>query len=238
MNKNNFYLYFARFCRHYVLTNDWKDILTFFDLTHSFRFLIDIKGEIDAVLAEENYECKFRYISNLKQIKDNSLDGITMFDTIKTNSGSHSHMGFINRALSKEELDNYHPVMPIYNTRIMTFTDWLGSELGLIKENDVSFVINRETFIKRISNEFSGSHPYESNDYQEKNQRKQFINSFIDKVHGMVISNYHYGYLLIQQLAEDLISAVIDYLLLDDINSGNNIFIKCKDIIEHKKELK
>lgn len=235
MNKNNFYIYFARLCRHFILTKEETDIITFLDLTHSFRCLIDISKEIDLFLKREGYICNFKYLCNLKELKKSSLDGLTIFDIISAEQGIDSNTGFIKRALSIEELDNYKPTTPKYSIRPMDFTNWLDCELASISENDITITISRSLFIKRIANKFSGSHPFESEDYTEKNPNKKLAYSYIDQFQCIQISSYNYGYVLVQKFAEELILAVIDFLLIDKTNVGYDIFLKCKEILEHKK---
>lgn len=231
MVRNNFYLYFARFCRHYCFTKEWKDILTFLDLTHSFRCLIDVKTQIDEILTEEEYKCKFKYISNLKDLKRNSTSGITAFNSFNIDQGVISNTSFTDRCLSKEELDNLTYVEPQYQNRVASFSDWLGWDCAPVKVNDEVLTINRELVIKRIANKFSASHPYESKDKTPKSENIKLKHYHIDQWQNVKIGNYNLGYLLIQKYAEELLHAVLDFLLIDSSNIGHEIFKKCKNIL-------
>lgn len=231
MNKNNLSLHFARLCRHFMATKKNNDIISFLDLAHSFRCLIDIKDYIDSLFERDAYECKFMHISNLRKLKRCSLNGILIINEIITDSGTYSHIGFSKSTITTEELDSYELIKPAYMVQVSTFADWLNREIIIGKNSGKCTPVSREKFLRRISNKFNGSHPYESKEKDEKNLDNKLINNYVDECQKITFLNYNLGYLIMQQAAEELILSILGYFLKDNRSEYYCIFNTYKDTL-------
>jgi len=233
MIKNNLSIYFARFCRHLILTKQWKDIITYLDLSHSFRCLVDVKKEIDLLLSQEGYICKFNHVVNRRKLIKNSFGGISIFNEITTESGTHPQINFINEIIEEEAIINsFQYIKTEQQMKEMTFTQWLSCEVASIKDPDKKVIpISREEFIKRIANKFGGSHPFETEFNINSDKNIELVYRYIDWMQCIQLPVIKYGYLLIEDLAEQLAMSMLDFFINDPTNRERKIFLKCKEVL-------
>jgi hypothetical protein len=233
MFNDNFNIYFARLCRHFMLSKQLSDIISFLDLSHSFRCLVDIKTKIDDAINEDGYKLKFQHINNRRKLKRNALEGITIHYMLKLEDGLCEQFGFVDKCISDEELDDFEYIQAYRQAEITGFSKWLNWEVASIKYSEGNTSVTIEETIRRISNKFSGSHPYETEHNEDSDLNCELKNRLIDRIHMMQINRTHLGYLIIQSFAEELLLAIIDYLLENKSNPYNDMFIKCKRMMEN-----
>ena len=229
---DNFCLYYKRFCRHLIDVKTIHDKVSYFDLVHSFRCLVDVKGKLDEIFQRSNYVCTFNRIANRKQFKRSAFDGISTPEIIETGNMTILGIGYSDRIISDEELDKVQYIETKIEPKKSTVSDWFGWEFALVKDEDnnkVSVLI--ENLIRRISNKYGGSHPSETTHNEQENEEDntiKYVFPYIDKLQSMKCPDIEYGYLLVEHFAEIFASVTIDFFMQqyedDEIR-------KCKELI-------
>ncbi len=212
MFKNNLEVYFERFMKHLAeVKNDPSDI-NFMDLSHSLRCLIDVKSNIDKLVQEDEYTLKFPHARNMKKVKRSTKGDVNFNEPIEFKGVMIFNTSFDFRELSDEELDKKEFVEASYYNRELTFTEWLGCDVATFFDEERYFPINREMIIKRISNKFGGSHPFESAFYMEDNTSDmKTINQRIDMFQVTRFCGVYQGYIIVLKFADSVAKTLYRY---------------------------
>lgn len=231
---NNLILYFARFCKHLIEVIESNDYISYLDLSHSLRCLVNIKKNIDEVLENDDFHLTFSYIANTRRLKRSSSFEFRINRDIKYKNGFVGNIGFSESACRDDTINNLEFIERSYQNRIMLFEEWLGSEIATF--NHKSNTINIENFINRISNKFGGSHPYETEFNIDNDKNFETIYRKIDFTQSIKFFGIECGFLLIKNFSIELANALLPYFIEKNIKNENEIFQDCYNLLEMKKK--
>ena len=158
-------LQFDRLKRHYEACSKTRDKVSMMDLSHSLRIWVEMKEDVDTLVASLDKNIEFKNKVMEGKIK-NILKGSSytwsplLADESATSDLQVSQVFISDRAFSAEEVKTMHEEMMAQDQyKGMTFSNWLGASVMQTTGKKGTITISRETLIKRVANMLGASHP-------------------------------------------------------------------------------